>query len=85
MQSLILGFKAFPDSHVGNEKINTFQSIESACFYKIGTNMSESFDWHSFLESVEALCRQVEHRKRNDGSSILTRNLAKKGSQKLFS
>ena len=57
----MLGFKAFPVSHVGNEKIITFQSIESAAFFKIGTNMSESFDWHGFLEFVEALCWQVEH------------------------
>jgi len=37
-------------------------SIEYEAFLKIGTNMSESFEWHSFLESVEDLCRQVEHR-----------------------
>ena len=32
-------------------------SIEYEAFLKIGTNMSESFEWHSFLESVEDLCR----------------------------
>ena len=32
-------------------------SIEYEAFFKIGTNMSESFEWHSFLESVEDLCR----------------------------
>ena len=60
VQSLILGFKTFPVSHVGNEKNITFQSIESAAFFKIGTKMSESFDWLSFLESVEALCRHLD-------------------------
>ena len=33
--------------------------------------MSESFDWHSFLESVEALCRQVEHRIQLSDSNTL--------------
>ena len=32
-------------------------SIEYEAFLKIGRNMSESFEWHSFLESVEDLCR----------------------------
>ena len=69
-------FNAFPVyhvprvSHVGIEKGIIFLSVEYAAilsieyeaFLKIGTNMSESFEWHSFLESVEDLCRQVEHR-----------------------
>ena len=71
VQSLILGFKTFPVSHVGNEKNITFQPIESAAFFKIGTKMSESFDWLSFLESVEALCRQVEHRIQLSDSNTL--------------
>ena len=33
--------------------------------------MSESFDWHSFLESVEDLCRQVEHRIQLSDSNTL--------------
>ena len=33
--------------------------------------MSKSFDWHSFLESVEALCRQVEHRVQLSDSNTL--------------
>ena len=33
--------------------------------------MSNSFDWHSFRESVEALCRQVEHRVQLSDSNTL--------------
>ena len=33
--------------------------------------MSERFDWHSFLESVEALCRHVEHRTQLSDSNTL--------------
>ena len=33
--------------------------------------MNESFDWHSFSESVEALCRQVEHRIQLSDSNML--------------